>query len=180
MALRIFKPRRESRSQEHEILLVVVCTANITRSAFLQRALQKKIDFEGQSVAPIRVRSAGARAQKGNGADLGMTMLARQLDIDLSHHRSQPFSKSMAQKAELVLTLEEWHRDDLLCNFPQLDGRIWTILEFTHGNKLENISIPDPTGGSPEEYHTFLDTARREVDLIFETLIHRGLIRTKT
>jgi len=177
----LFSRKKRVDYSDSGINIYIVCTANITRSAFIQRALQRKLDQEGIGVSPIKVKSAGCRAQKGNHADLGMTMLARQRGLDLSPHKSQPFERKHSNEAEIVLTLEEWHRNDLRAKFPGLMDKLFTILEFNHaGEGLGDISIPDPTGKDPEEYMAFLETATREVDLIFENLVKRGVVSRKT
>ena len=71
-------------------------------------------------------------------------------------HRSTPFTVEAAQKADLILAMQQAHLDEVLALAPMLKGRAHTLKGFaahvdgTAGS--DQYDIADPFGGSMEEY----------------------------
>lgn len=154
--------------------ILVVCTANVTRSAFFAALLAKKLDeavtLKGRRFA---VRSCGVAAQEGASAHMVVRLLAQQHGLDLRHHRSRPCTRALVRKADIVLTMETSHKREVLEWFPDAKDKVFTVMEFGWVSDEAPADIPDPTGMEVEDYRTFVDVALREADRIVYELIHR-------
>lgn len=80
--------------------------------------------------ADLRVSSAGMRALVGHEIDHGSASAVGQLAIDPTRHRARQFEPWMASDADLVLTAERAHRDEIMTQVPTAFRRIYTIKEF--------------------------------------------------
>ncbi|NLD58550.1 MAG: low molecular weight phosphatase family protein [Clostridiales bacterium] len=114
--------------------IVCVCTGNTCRSpmaaAFLKRALPDR-----------EVSSAGLHASPGQPATPEAVQVMRERGIDISGHRSRPFSCGMADGAVLV-ALTAAHADRMRALCPGAD-----VIRYLGG-----ADVPDPFGGSLESY----------------------------
>ena len=80
--------------------------------------------------AGLTVSSAGMQALVGHPMDRGAASVVRHLGIDPTRHRSRQFEVSMAAEADLVLTAERDHREDIIRQLPAAFRRVFTIKEF--------------------------------------------------
>jgi protein-tyrosine-phosphatase len=79
--------------------------------------------------------------------------------LDLSDHLSQPVSKELLQRFNLILVMERSHKEALRAEFPDRADRILLLSEVA---TLEH-DIKDPIGGSLSDYQT---TASEIEDLL--------------
>ncbi|MDP8206663.1 MAG: hypothetical protein P9L92_08385 [Candidatus Electryonea clarkiae] len=157
--------------------IVIVCMANITRSPYfaqlLQRTLaEKPLHLSGE----ISVTSAGVDAFNGAGPNQVISAIADTRGIPFYRHRSRRFDRYIASRADLILTMENAHKEKILKNFPKLEGKVFTVLEF--GRKpgdLKSFDVPDPTGLELKEYQDFIDAMEQEVDRVRNILSIHGL-----
>jgi protein-tyrosine phosphatase len=77
------------------------------------------------------VTSAGMRALVGHPMDRGAASALGQLGIDPTRHRARQFEAPMAGAADLVLTAEANHREEIIGQLPTAFRRVFTIKEFT-------------------------------------------------
>jgi protein-tyrosine-phosphatase len=99
------------------------------------------------------VASAGTWAQDGNPASENGRELMKTWHLDLSEHRSRIVRPEMLEAADLILTMEENHKEALLAEFDSLAGRVFMLSEMI--GRVHDIR--DPYGESMQEYR---DTAR--------------------
>jgi protein-tyrosine phosphatase len=78
----------------------------------------------------LQVHSAGLRAMVGHPIDRGSASALGQLGIDPSRHRARQFEPWMATDADLVLTAERAHRDQIMTEVPVAFRRTFTLKEF--------------------------------------------------
>jgi protein-tyrosine phosphatase len=145
--------------------ILYVCTGNVCRSPMAELLLRAWADPR----ADVEVHSAGLRALVGHEIDQGSASALGQLGIDPSRHRASQFEPWMAADADLILTAERAHRDQIMTELPTVFKRTFTIKEFvrlapyvtardprrvvTEANanraavavaKLEDDDLPDP------------------------------------
>lgn len=119
--------------------VLVVCTANICRSPYLQLALQ---DAAGRSVA---VTSAGTHGFVDKEMDAEMAAQATARGLDPAGFRSRPLTRELVAEADLVLTAEARHRTFVLEEHPAAFKKVFTVGQFARGV----AGLPD--GTSPRE-----------------------------
>lgn len=106
--------------------ILYVCTGNVCRSPMAELLLRAW-------VAPgtaVTVSSAGMGALVGEGIDGSSASALGQLGIDPSHHRARQFEAPMALRADLILTAERSHRDQIMAEVPAAFRRTFTMKEF--------------------------------------------------
>ncbi|MCA9436480.1 MAG: low molecular weight phosphatase family protein, partial [Candidatus Omnitrophica bacterium] len=84
-----------------EVRVLLVCTGNSCRSAMAE-GLLKRMLREGK-VDNVSVRSAGTMTGGGSPASEGAQAVCREVDVDLSEHRSSPLTGSMLSWADIIL-----------------------------------------------------------------------------
>jgi protein-tyrosine-phosphatase len=157
--------------------IVVVCSANITRSPYFEHLLRKIIaDKPIPLLANIKITSAGVDAHPGVGAHPVISLVANMNGFPIARHRSKRFDKSVARISSLVLTMETRHKEKILEWFPDLKGKVYTLLEYGRNEgDLESYDVPDPTGREVEDFREFLDTADNEGERVRNILAINGL-----
>jgi protein-tyrosine phosphatase len=141
--------------------VLVVCTGNSCRSPMAQVMLAHML--EG---TPVFVYSAGTAAPEGNPATALAVEAMGEVGLDLTRHRARQLEPEMIRAADLVLVMEEYHRQRVLESVPEAAGRTWLLLSFA-GSEAE---VGDPLGSSlavyrwtREQMRTPLERVAREV-----------------
>ena len=142
--------------------ILVVCTANICRSPMAVGLLRRNITELGLDDR-VRVLSAGVRAYASASASSGAIAALAARDISLQEHRSQPISAGLLAEADIVLVMEEAHRESLFHLAAEHLSKIFLLAELVG----EHGDVNDPYGGSAADY----DLTLRRLD----RLIERGL-----
>lgn len=107
------------------LCILFVCTANISRSPYLERRAASMIDPQ---VAVFS--SGGTQNHPGRPMDPLMADLLVQRGGQPSGHVSKPVSPAQLQWASLVLTATSAHRQDLLNSRPDLARKLFTLAQF--------------------------------------------------
>ena len=157
--------------------IVIVCTANITRSpyfaAYLKRLIREK---PIPLIDNVSVISAGVAAQPRIAANPIMVMVAKMQGLAIHDHRSRRFSTAIASEADLVLTMEKAQKETLLERFPELEGKVFTVLEYGRPEgSVAEPDVDDPTGREVEDFRGFIEIAHKEAERIYTQLRIHGL-----
>ncbi|MFH0882667.1 MAG: hypothetical protein V2A56_06760 [bacterium] len=141
--------------------LVIVCTANITRSPYIAHRLQAELESLNLLERKLpKISSAGVYATPGLPAHPVLLTVMRLRGESLAGHLSQPFDDEVARYADLVLTVEQSQTGTLLKQYPALAGRVAPLLAYGRDPGWSgDTDILDPTGGDVEDYQNFLDIA---------------------
>lgn len=117
----------------------------------------------------MEVRSAGIAAFPGAPASGGALRAASKHGLDLSEHASALLTEAAAREADLILTMSPTH----LMRVIELGGgdRAALLTSYAGGppDDPRADSIPDPIGGSDDEYE--------ETFLLLRDLIERVMAR---
>jgi protein-tyrosine-phosphatase len=151
-------------TDEEAFKLLFVCTGNTCRSPMAEAIARSRLAELGWD--RVDVSSAGIAARSGSHASEGAIRAAQAHGLDLSHHRSTLLTQDIAAEADLILAMSPSH--------------IMRVLELGAGDRSAlltsyaggvgigiDASIPDPIGGTDEEY---LDTFRTLKELIERAL----------
>ena len=136
--------------------VLFVCTANVCRSPMAEALWRSRLAEE----AGWRVESAGTWALDGQLAARYAQQVLKGRGSDLSQHRSRVVDKELLESFNLILVMEQGHKEALRFEFPGVASRVYLLSEMVD----ESRDIHDPIGGSLLDFE---DTAR-EIDRILE------------
>ncbi|MBB5783845.1 arsenate reductase/protein-tyrosine-phosphatase family protein [Nonomuraea jabiensis] len=110
-----------------EFRILLVCTANICRSAMAQVIAEAMLN---SAHLPVATGSAGVRALVGRPmAPHAITALDR-LGLDGRAHRARMLDLDLVRSADLLLTMEAGHRAVAVGIAPEAERRTFTLPEF--------------------------------------------------
>lgn len=141
--------------------IMVACTGNICRSPVAEAMLR-------QSLPGRQICSAGLNAMVGQGVDATARELAERDQLDVSQHRAQQVTTELIQWADLILVMNQQHRDALAAKVPVSMGKIlllghWLPTQGSPGNI--GLDIPDPYQKSREVFEYVHHTMSQAVAL---------------
>ncbi len=159
--------------------LVIVCTANRTRSAYFSAYLSHYLrKYRPEALKTLKITSAGTKAVSGGRPNDVVALIARNNGFSLRNHQAGPVTKKVVKAADLILTMEQVHKDDILKRFPQADGKVFRLMEYGCQGDDEpgSLDVPDPTGKNADDFREFIDTAHAEADRLLHELVHQQII----
>jgi len=152
--------------------VLFVCTVNRFRSPLATAIFRKALaEEENQRTSPWNigsakdweVGSAGTSTVPGQPVLPDVLEVAKQLGIDLSCHRSQRADGELLINYDLILVMQESHKEFLLHEHPYLHEHIYLL---SHVVQYEFYDIPD-SYNSPQGV--------MGVAVVLNELIRRGL-----
>lgn len=136
-------------------VIMFVCTGNTCRSPMAEGAL--RVLLEKERPGKFEVISSGTHAASHYPATIYAIEAARIWDADISGHQSQPLSKELIDRADLILGMTESHVQQVLKLDPRAADRTYLFKNFPdaspHGEDVE-----DPIGEPLDAYNqTFIE-----------------------
>lgn len=126
-----------------------ICTGNTCRSPMAEAILRSK------ELGNLTVRSAGIHAQEGRPISLNAKTLIEEAAMPYTP-QSRVISSKCLEWADVVLTMTEAHKRELLYRYPTIQEKTFTLkgfVEFESGGDVQ-----DPFGGNLETYRqTFME-----------------------
>lgn len=102
--------------------ILVLCIGNICRSPLAEAMLKKEFPEK-------TIWSAGLGAMVGSPADPVSVELAAANEMDLANHRAQQVTAWMCQAADLILVMEQSHKNELEGRYPLVRGKAFRLGE---------------------------------------------------
>ncbi len=152
--------------QEKEIegKILFVCTGNTCRSPMAEGFFKKILSRKAKE--KIKVKSAGTGVIANSKPSKFAIKVMREKGIDISSHRAIPLTSEIVKEFDLILTMEERHRQRVINLFPFATEKAWLLTEFISGKRED---ILDPAG----EYLNIY----RELSLLIEKEMRKLLKR---
>ena len=129
--------------------VLFVCTANrfrsplaegIFRKALAEQEKEKTTPWDIGRIGDWEAGSAGTWAVPGLPALPHVVEAADQLGIDLTSHRSQRVSAELLSRYDLILVVQETHREMLVNEFPPFKDQIYLLSQVINH---EAYDLPD-------------------------------------
>lgn len=105
----------------------------------------------------VTVSSVGVFASTGEPADRQMVALLAARGIDVGGHRGRALTVSDLVAADLIVVMEEAHRQAIFYRQPHLLYKVYLLSELAG----EHDDLPDPHGGPEAGYQAVLGEAER-------------------
>lgn len=115
---------------EAQFGVLFVCTGNICRSPMAERLLAARLRDGLPAGLELVATSAGTRAVVGHGMDTPSLIALRELGGDSTGHVARMFTGALAEQADLVLTAESAHREQVVQAVPLAFRKTFTLREF--------------------------------------------------
>jgi len=132
---------------EKPLKIVFVCTGNTCRSPMAE-GIAKKVS--GEEDYNFEIISRGTDLDPDElVANLNARVVMIKRGVKLDGHKSMAMGAEEARDADLILTMTDGHRKNVLKLFPDAESRTFTLIEYVTG-KPGNIS--DPWGMNLDEY----------------------------
>lgn len=132
--------------------VLFVCTANMCRSPMAEVLFRDELR-QRDLQAGWSVGSAGVAASHGMRATEFTARVVTERGLDLAHHRSRPVDAELLRATDLVLVMEEAHRQTLREQYPRDTGRVHLLTEMAG----EDGDVHDPVGTTIENYRRTAD-----------------------
>ncbi|GMR12522.1 MAG: low molecular weight protein arginine phosphatase [Gemmatimonadota bacterium] len=129
--------------------VLFVCTGNTCRSPMAEAIARRALQERGWD--HVGVRSAGTSAHQGGGVSGGALRVASAAGLALDDHRCRPLSVDMVEWADLILPMSPSHMHEVSA----LGGGDKATLLGSFAPEAQDgavPAVPDPFGGSDEEY----------------------------
>ncbi|CAM4368402.1 MAG: low molecular weight protein arginine phosphatase [Paenibacillus macerans] len=111
--------------------ILFVCTGNTCRSPMAEGLLRKLARERGLDV---EVRSAGVAAIKGASMSMHAEAVLKERGIT-DAFESTPLHAELAEWADLILTLTQGHKRQVVYTFPHAADKIYTLKEFVEDDE---------------------------------------------
>ncbi len=114
----------------------------------------------------IKVSSAGIGAAEGFGPTNETIEVMKKEAIDVSNYKSKRLTNEMIKNSDLILTMEEMHREEIVKRVPGTDSKTHLFKKFGRSDKEyhpEGFSVPDPIGRPLKDYEFCLGMIKEDV-----------------
>jgi protein-tyrosine phosphatase len=126
--------------------VLFVCTGNMYRSPIAAEIFRNLLQQNGQHTR-WQVGSAGTWTTEGRLAPNDAIEIARSFGINLGTHQTRMVNKKMLEEVDLIIVMEEGHKEALQVEFPFAQNKTHLLSYVTQG---VNYDIADPASARGE------------------------------
>lgn len=152
--------------------ILFVCTGNSCRSPMAEGYLRKRLEDAGRP--DIEVSSAGTLPASGMAATREAIAVTAEAGVDISGHRSRMLTRADVDDADLILVMQQFHRDDVLSMAPEAEDKVYLLNAFGSAagrDPAEEPDIPDPIGKPVEFYRETFKAIKSAIDNMVPQII---------
>ncbi len=149
--------------------LLFVCTGNTCRSAMAEAAAKQLIAQSPEHYGAFDITSAGVMCAGPTPASPNAILAAEQDGCDLTRFTAKQVTESLLEQADYVFTMTRGHKQLLEQAAPQYRDKYFLLNAYAEGTP-DAADVPDPYGGSLEEYLQCFDVLHQSVQQVLEKL----------
>lgn len=150
--------------------ILFICTGNSCRSVMAEGLMRKRLYELGKD--SIEVKSAGVRALNGLPPTDETVTVMKEDGVDVADYRTKNVTHDMIKKADLILTMEPAHKDEIIRLVPAAASKTYLLKEYESSSKInpKGFSIRDPIGKPVEEYKLTKNEIKDEIERFVKKL----------
>lgn len=149
--------------------LLFVCTGNTCRSAMAEAAAKSMIEKQPEQYADVTVSSAGVMCAGPSPASRQAVIAAAEHGCDLSGFTAKQITEAMMDAADYVFAMTRSHKQMLDYAMPQHSGKTFLLTAYAQGD-ASAPDIPDPYGGTVEEYEQCFEVLQENIAAVLEKI----------
>jgi len=155
--------------------VLFVCTANRCRSPMAERLFKTILNSRGLSLEDWQVTSAGTWAEDGIPPDEKLVATMDAFNIDVRDHRSRMLDATIIADQDLVLVMEDHHKEALCIEFPNHCDRVFLVSEMIG----KHFEISDPFSGPLKAYQRTAEQLAQILTKGFNKIVQETLSKRR-
>jgi protein-tyrosine-phosphatase len=160
------------------IRVLFVCTGNTCRSPMAQYYFTKAYDRHREDLSlPVLFDSCGTMAGNGGELSYGARGALEEVGVRDLGHTPKALTSALVKTADLVICMSTWHRESVTRLKPLQGTSIALMSDFADARQY--FDVPDPMGGSHDEYMNVMHIIMDAEKAIFEKITAIDIARRK-
>ena len=148
--------------------ILFVCTGNICRSPMAKVIFEDMITKSPElTSAHIAVKSAGILNLDHHKASDEAVQLMRERGLDMTEHRSRHIDQDLIDWSDIILVMENEHRENISGQFPHVQKKVLMLSEFAG----EKGDVPDPIDKEIETYRQCAELLSRLLGVMADKMV---------
>ncbi|MDO4568043.1 MAG: low molecular weight protein arginine phosphatase [Clostridia bacterium] len=160
--------------------MLFVCTANTCRSPMAEAIFDELVDEHPRLRGLVKCESAGTMAFEGDRMAPYAQEALSAMGVDGTKHRSKRLNEKLVEEADLILTMEACHMDEVEALFPEAENKVHTLKGYVEGvmgypdeDGSDSYNIEDPYRMPGDAYIEVAQELREAMEKLLAMLDRR-------